>query len=247
MLPKRLVIAGTKKATDLRPLAQRAEVIRADELQLHSLGRSRSVSASARLDEYGFDAALCGDIGPAAQEFDGTLDDGVPELLLELVGLCRLRDVEVLRVGDRQRTQHDCVDKRKNGAARSDPKRQRQDRDCGETGTSDEEAGAKAQISEKMFDWSERSHIAAGLLHGIDAPHLAPSAPLGISGVISTRHFKTLQLLEMKTQLLIELLLDYPTSHERAKRRENATRQARRHTSYFVSRSVVTADDNRRH
>ena len=128
------------------------------------------VSASARLDEYGFDAALCGDMARPPRSSTVRSTTAYENCCSSSWGSVALRDVEVLRVGDRQRTQHDCVDKRKNGAARSDPKRQRQDRDCGETGASARRRAPKRRSLEQMFDGSERAHVAAGLLHGSTLP-----------------------------------------------------------------------------
>ena len=111
---------------------------------------------------------------------------------------------------------------RKNRAARADAKRQRQHRDGGEAWSSDEQAGSKTQIGEEVFDESKCAHVATGLLHGIHAPHVASSSPPCIRQVISTRHRKLLHLVEMKLQLVVELLLDGPSAQERTKRDEHA-------------------------
>jgi hypothetical protein len=81
-----------------------------------------------------------------------------------------------------------------------------------------EQAGSETQIIEEMFDGSQCAHVATGLLHGIHAPHMASSSPACIRQVISTRHRKFLHLVEMKLQLVVELLLDGPSPQERTKR-----------------------------
>ena len=73
---------------------------------------------------------------------------------------------------------------------------------------SGEQAGSETEVVQEMFDGSQRAHVAAGLLHGIHAPHLAASLPTCVRRVISTRGGKVLHLVEMKLQLVVELPVD---------------------------------------
>ena len=47
---------------------------------------------------------------------------------------------------------------------------------------SGEQAGSEAEVVQELFDGSQRAHVAAGLLHGIHAPHLAASVPPASDG-----------------------------------------------------------------
>ena len=71
---------------------------------------------------------------------------------------------------------------------------------------SGEQAGSETQIVQEMFDGSQGAHVATGLLHVIHAPHVASSPPPCVRRVVSTRHRKFLHLVEMKLQLVVELL-----------------------------------------
>ena len=148
------------------------------------------------------------------------------EQLVDLIRLDHLRDVELVRIGDGQWTQHDGVDERQNRAARPDAERQREHGDGGKTAPSGEQAGSETQIVQEMFDRPQGAHVATGLLHVIHASHLASSSPLCIRRVVSTRHREVLHLVEMKLQLLVELPLDGPAPQERPQRHQHATMQA---------------------
>ena len=93
------------------------------------------------------------------------------------IPLARLGDVELLRVGDRQWTQHDRVDERKDRAARADAKRQRQHRDGSEAWSSDEQARAETQIAHRVLE-PRQSALGAHGFHRLRNPARAePDRP----------------------------------------------------------------------
>jgi hypothetical protein len=247
MLAEGSIIAGTEQTADPSTLAQGAKEVARHQLQASSLGRSRFNPAPSCSDQHGLNTALCSNLGTAGKQLGGVLHDRIREKQLELIRLRRLRDVELMRVSDRQWTQHDRVDQRKDRAARTYAKRQRQNRDRSESRPPGQEAGSKAQIAQEVFEGSQRAHVATGLLHLIQVPHVASSPPPCVRRGLSARHGKILQLLEMKPQLLVELLVDGSAPQEGPKRHRHTMMQAWAHTDHTVSRRVVTADDKRRH
>ena len=238
------IVSGTEQATDLSVLTQRSEEVAGYQLQPRCLGWTRVTSRS---DEHGFGAALRSDFGTARQEVGSTLHDGRGEKQIDLMRLRHFRDVEFVRIRDGQGTQHDGIDQRKNGATRPDAERQRDHGDGGKSTPSGEQAGSETEVVQEMFEGSQGAHVATGLLHVIHAPHVAPSSPPCLSRVIATGDGEFLHLFEMKPQFLVEFLVDSVAPQQRPKRHQHALKQALVHAHHAVSRSVVTADDKRRH
>src|SRR5688572_17956857 len=166
------IIVGTEQTTDLRLLAQGAKKVARHQLQSGGLGRARSNSASSCSDEHGFDAALRGDLRTAGKQVGGALHDRIRELLLEFSRLRRLRDVELLRVGDRQWTQHNRVDERKDRAARADADRQGQHNDYGEAGIPGEQAEGMPHVPPEIVEQSAVATRSDLLLRLFDAAEM---------------------------------------------------------------------------
>ena len=144
-------------------------------------------------------------------------------------------------------TQHDGVDERKNRAARPDAERQREHGDGGKTAPSGEQAGSETEIVQEMFYGPQGAHVATGLLHVINASHLASSSPPCIRRVVSTRYRE--RPASVRNEIAAPRRAPArrsgaagPTAAPSA--RDDAGVGASGQT---VSRSVVTADDRRRH
>jgi hypothetical protein len=238
------IVIGAEQAADLSALAQGSEKIAGDQLQPGSLGRARGASPA---DEHGFDAALRGDFGTAGQQRGGAVDDLGREHQIDLMRFDDPRDVELVRVGDRQRTQHQTVDQGKDRAAGADAQRERQDGDGREAGSAGEQPAAEPEVVQEIFERLQCAHVAAVILDEVEAAHVPRRLPPRIRRIRSALHRELLHLFEMKPQFFVELPVGGPAPHERAERHEQAAVEARRHGRQTVSSCVVTADERRRH
>lgn len=247
MLVERSNFTGTEQTTDLSTLPQGAEIVACDQLQSRRLLWTRSTSICSCGYEHGFGAALRSDVDTTGKQRGGTGHHRIREQQLELIRVGRLGDVKLLRVGDGQWTQDDRVDERKDRAARAESKRQREDRDGGETRCSGEEAGSIAQIAQEVFDGPECARIPAGLLHTIHAPHESASAPPCIRRAITARCGEFFHLFKVKLEFLVEFLVDGAAAQERANRHEHSSMETYGHSVQTVSSRTVTAEDRRRH
>ena len=131
------------------------------------------------------------------------------------VGASQTRD-DALRLGKRKRFQQRRIDDAEHRRVSSDADSEHADRHCGEARLARQSGHAVAQILHEIFEPTNAALISVALFHWLDAAEAAPRLTAGFVWRQPRRDAVPLGKLEVRSDLVVELLLELASLQQRA-------------------------------